>query len=160
MLEILRVSHAVCLKNICSGNLQGHGLRFLKCLYLEHCPELANCSSSYCLDNLQILQIKFCDKFRTLFEDEQPQPSLPKLHRLCLWALPNLESIACIAESLQTLIVGDCPKLQSVNLSTFHSKKLEILQISSCDNLREIVAASDLALPGKMLIRGCPSYIL
>ncbi|PHU05933.1 hypothetical protein BC332_26755 [Capsicum chinense] len=107
MLEILRVSHAVCLKNICSGNLQGHGLRFLKCLYLEHCPELANCSSSYCLDNLQILQIKFCDKFRTLFEDEQPQPSLPKLHRLCLWALPNLESIACIAESLQTLIVGD-----------------------------------------------------
>ncbi|PHT71430.1 hypothetical protein T459_26534 [Capsicum annuum] len=160
MLEILRVSHAVCLKSICSGNLQGHGLRFIKCLYLEHCPELANCSSSYCLYNLQILQIKFCDKFRTLFEDEQPQPSLPKLHRLCLWALPNLESIACIAESLQTLIVGECPKLESVNLSTLHSKILEILQISSCDNLREIVAASDLALPGKMLIRGCPSYIL
>lgn len=124
-LEILRVSHAVCLKNICSGsNLQGHGLRFLKCLYLEHCPELANCSPSYFLDNLQILQIKFCDKFRILFEDEQPQPSLPKLHTLCLWALPNLESIACKAESFQTLIVGECPKLGSVNLSTLHSEKL------------------------------------
>ncbi|PHT36697.1 hypothetical protein CQW23_24397 [Capsicum baccatum] len=146
-LEILRVSHAVCLKNMCSGNLQGHGLRFLKCLYLEHCLKLANCSSSYCLNNLQILQIKFCDKFRTLFEDEQPQPLLPKLHRLCLRVLPNLESIACIAKSLQTLIVGECPKLESVNLITLLSKKLEILQISSCDNLREIVTVSDFPLP-------------
>ncbi|KAF3645772.1 hypothetical protein FXO37_20804 [Capsicum annuum] len=146
-LEILRVSHAVCLKNMCSGNLQGHGLRFLKCLCLEHCPKLANSSSSYCLNNLQILQIKFCDKFRTLFEDEQPQPLLPKLHRLCLWVLPNLESIACIAKSLQTLIVGECPKLESVNLITLLSKKLEILQMSSCDNLREIVTVSDFPLP-------------
>ncbi|KAG5583480.1 hypothetical protein H5410_054107 [Solanum commersonii] len=160
-LEVLRVSHAVSLKSICSGsNLQGHELRFLKCLYLEHCSELANCSPSYCLDNLQILQIKFCDKFRILFEDEQPQPSLQKLHMLCLWALPNLESIACKAESLQTLIVGECPKLQSVNLSTLHSEKLEILQISSCDNLREIVAASYLPLPEKLIIRGCPSCSL
>ncbi|CAN4109192.1 unnamed protein product [Withania somnifera] len=139
-LEILRVSHAVCLKSICHGNLPAHLLRFLKCLYLEHCSELANCSSFYCLDNLQILQIKFCDKFRTLFEDEQLQPSLPKLHTLCLWALPNLESIACKVESMQTLIVGECPKLEIVNLST----------------LREIVTASDLPLPGKMIIRGCP----
>ncbi|XP_049342614.1 putative disease resistance protein At4g19050 [Solanum verrucosum] len=143
-LEILRVSHAVCLKNICSSgsNLQSHALASLRCLYLEHCPELANCSPSYYLDHLQILQIKFCKKFRILFEDEKAQPLLKNLQKLCLWALPNLESVSGDVPLFQTLIVGECPKLGIV-------EKREILKMNEVSekreiqkNLREIVAAA------------------
>ncbi|CDO99654.1 unnamed protein product [Coffea canephora] len=55
-LEVLCVTHAASLRSICKGDLQSSSLRNLKCLLLEHCPQIsALAASPEQLGNLETL---------------------------------------------------------------------------------------------------------
>ncbi|PSS04019.1 Disease resistance protein [Actinidia chinensis var. chinensis] len=112
-IEILWLSNVLKLTTIYSGNVQHTGFQNLKCMYLDCCPEIKSVSSLAQLPkNLEVLQIKFCDKLKALF-DGSAQCTLQKLHTLHLLELPNLESIGCMMPSLQNRpIIKGCPKLQ------------------------------------------------
>ncbi|KAK3014354.1 hypothetical protein RJ639_009076 [Escallonia herrerae] len=135
-LEILWLSSAINLKSIYSGNLQG-GFRNLKYFYLAYCPKLLNvfplCQK---LENLEVLEVKFCDKLETLFEHDLA--TLPKLHKLHLWALPNLKKAGCLVPAVHYLRVGDCPMLVNLMSVSQYPENLEILQIKFCDSLETV----------------------
>ncbi|KAK3032617.1 hypothetical protein RJ639_036577 [Escallonia herrerae] len=135
-LEILWLSSAINLKSIYSGNLQG-GFRNLKCFYLAYCPKLLNvfplCQK---LENLEVLEVKFCVKLETLFEHDSA--TLPKLHTLHLWALPNLKKAGFLVPAVRYLRVGDCPMLVNLMSVSQYPENLEILQIKFCDSLETI----------------------
>ncbi|KAL6990928.1 hypothetical protein U1Q18_009049 [Sarracenia purpurea var. burkii] len=111
-LEVLWVSNSVNLKCIYHGNWHSDTFKNLKRLYLDCCPMLSTVFSSSQLPiNLQVLQIKFCDKLEAVFEKASSEPELPKLDTLYLWELPELKSIGCALPSLQTRKVWKCPNL-------------------------------------------------
>ncbi|KAM7506156.1 hypothetical protein LguiB_005060 [Lonicera macranthoides] len=140
-LEIMWVSHAISLKNIYSGNLQGSIFKNLKCFYLDYCPKISNVfPSSQQLENLEVVEIKFCDKMETLFENESA--TLPKLRTLHLWALPSLKRVGCVAAALRSLRVGECPMLVNVISSSQLPQDLEILHIKFCDQLETVIENS------------------
>ncbi|KAA8515408.1 hypothetical protein F0562_018981 [Nyssa sinensis] len=119
-------------------NLQGKSFENLKYLYLDCCPKLSSVFSPQRPENLEILQIKFCDNLDTLLESESAECTLPKLHTLHLLALPKLKSIGCKLPSLRSLKVVECPMLVNVLSSPRQPENLEILQIKFCEKL-EIV---------------------
>lgn len=132
-LEFILISNATNLESIVLGNLQGI-LKNLKCLQLDCCPRISTlfCVSQQ-LENLEVLEIKFCDNLKTLFVDESVH--LPKLQKLHLLALPNLEKVGCVAPNLLSLQVADCPKLVTV-LST--SPHLKVLHIKCCEKMESV----------------------
>ncbi|KAA8515400.1 hypothetical protein F0562_018989 [Nyssa sinensis] len=119
-------------------NLQGKSFENLKYLYLDCCPKLSSVFSPQRPENLEILQIKFCDNLDTLLESESAECTLPKLHTLHLLALPKLKSIGCKLPSLRSLKVVECAMLVNVLSSPQLPENLEILQIKFCEKL-EIV---------------------
>ncbi|KAA8515404.1 hypothetical protein F0562_018985 [Nyssa sinensis] len=119
-------------------NLQGKSFENLKYLYLDCCPKFSSVFSPQRPENLEILQIKFCDNLDTLLESESAECTLPKLHTLHLLALPKLKSIGCKLPSLRSLKVVECPVLVNVLSSPQLPDNLEILQIKFCEKL-EIV---------------------
>ncbi|WOG91058.1 hypothetical protein DCAR_0310306 [Daucus carota subsp. sativus] len=132
-LEIISVSNAPNLKGIVLGNLHGI-LKNLKCLHLDCCPNIPTLfGASQKLESLEVLEIKFCDGLKTLFEDESVH--LPKLKNLHLRALPNLEKVGCVAPKLESLQVVDCPKLVTV-LST--STNLKVLHVKCCEKMTSV----------------------
>ncbi|KAF5943708.1 hypothetical protein HYC85_017785 [Camellia sinensis] len=113
-LEVLWVSNSLNLKCIYAENWQSHTFQNLKCLYLDCCPKLSFVFSSYQLPkSLQVLQIKFCDKLKAVFEEASPKPKLPKLDTLYLWELPELKSIGCVlpSQDKDTKIISNMAKL-------------------------------------------------
>lgn len=151
MLEVLCVSYAASLRSICKGGLQSSSLRNLKCLLLEHCPQISAVTPSpNQLGNLETLQIRFCDKLVTLFEHEQA--AFPKLHTLMLWALPVFKSVRCNLPALRTLEIGECPMLINVFSSPHTPDNLQKLQIKFCDTMETIFGCGNLTLPKLVLL--------
>ncbi|XP_027111639.2 putative disease resistance protein At4g19050 [Coffea arabica] len=145
-LEVLCVTHAASLRSICKGDMQSSSLRNLKCLLLEHCPQIsALAASPEQLGNLETLQLRFCDKLVTLFEQELA--AFPKLHTLKLWALPEFKNVRCVLPALQTLEIGECPMLINVFSSPHVLVNLRNLQIKFCDAMETVFGCGNLTLP-------------
>ncbi|OMO93479.1 Disease resistance protein [Corchorus olitorius] len=67
-LEILWISNLPKLKNLCNADLPSMSFANLKQLYIDCCPMLETVFSLTQLpEKLEILQIMFCDKLKTLF---------------------------------------------------------------------------------------------
>ncbi|KAJ8766898.1 hypothetical protein K2173_011076 [Erythroxylum novogranatense] len=121
-LEILWISNLPHLETIYKGNLQVLNdlqykvLQNLKCLFLDCCPKLTTIYTSSLLpENLEVLEIHFCDRLQTVFEHEKPTDlSLKKLRSLHLFELPELKSIGCVFPSLKCLKVEQCPMLSEI----------------------------------------------
>ncbi|KAI7989504.1 putative disease resistance protein [Camellia lanceoleosa] len=142
-LEVLWLSNLLNFESIYSENLQHETFQNLKYMYLDCCPKISSVfSSSQKLENLEVLEIKFCDKLEALFDDKSAQCKLPKLHTLHLWELPKLKSIGCVMPSLHTLKVGECSILVNVLSSHQLPKDLEILEMKSCDKLETLIENS------------------
>lgn len=132
-LETLWVSNLPILKSVSNGNLQlGH----LKKLYLDCCPMLeAVFHSSQLPENLEVLQIKFCDKLKTLFmPNTSTDCKLQNLQKLHLVELPNLTSIGELESksildlfpSMQLIKVWECPNLKNLDkIKVFKSAFVE-----------------------------------
>lgn len=149
-LESLAVSRATKLMSIYNGDVAA--FEKLEDLYLDCCPELSVLfPSSQLPESLKVLQIKFCDKFETLFENCE----LPNLETLHLWELPKLKNIKCEFPSIKTLKICGCPLLVNVLSSTQSTKGLETLEVSFCDklaNLFENDSSMDNTLPSLKLM--------
>lgn len=151
----------------------------LKFMYLEHCQAHYIGSSPKFLVNLEILQIKNCKALKKLFKEVA---ELPKLKSLQLWALPELDEISCIMPLLNTLDVGECPRLKNIFSSASPVKNIKVLRIRFCAALEKICEDEEpklselqtlhlwdlpklvsigkkLATPQKHYIRGCPKLI-
>ncbi|KAG9134332.1 hypothetical protein Leryth_016220 [Lithospermum erythrorhizon] len=108
----------------------------LKFMYLENCQTLNYIgSSSDFLSNLEILQIKNCKALKKLFKEGA---TLPKLKRLQLWDIPELDEISCKMPSLNTLDVGECPGLKNVFPSASPVGNIEVLRVRFCTGLEKI----------------------
>lgn len=138
-LEVLWLSNLLNLTSIDRGNLQHEGFRNIEQMYLDCCPRLSSVfSSSQLPENLEVLQIKFCDNLEALFDQKSGQCMLPKLHTLHLWELPNLQSIGYGIPNLNTLIVGECSMLVNVFSTPRLPKNLMTLHIKGCENLETV----------------------
>ncbi|XP_059463530.1 putative disease resistance protein At4g19050 [Corylus avellana] len=119
-LETLRASNLPKLKNVVSnGKEKVGGFEKLRELYMDCCPLLEVVfPSSQLPENLEILEIKFCDKLKTLFGSEAAtEYKLQKLKKLHLVELPELTSIgvprSTIFLSLELVKFRKCPKLMN-----------------------------------------------
>ncbi|TXG66071.1 hypothetical protein EZV62_007346 [Acer yangbiense] len=112
-LEILWVSNIPNLKRLYGGEVQSVDFKNLTHLHLDCCPKLENVfPSSQFPENLAILQIKFCDSMKTVFEHKKPDEcKLSKLHTLLLFELPELTSIGITLQALRKVKIRKCPKL-------------------------------------------------
>ena len=121
-LETLWASNLPILKSVSNGNLQ---LGLLKKLYLDCCPMLETVfHSSQLPENLEVLQIKFCDKLKTLFmPNTSTDCKLQNLQKLHLVELPNLTSIGVLESksvldifpSIVLFKVRECPNLKNLD---------------------------------------------
>lgn len=109
--EARKAADAIGLKTVpSSGILQRNSFNNLKYFYLNFCPKLSVVfPSSQRLENLEILEIKFCAELESLFEEESAE--LPRLVTLHLWALPKLKTVGAPMPALLSLKVGECPML-------------------------------------------------
>ncbi|XP_058073131.1 putative disease resistance protein At4g19050 [Magnolia sinica] len=119
-LENVWMSNLPRLKGVCEGRYASKSFTLLKHIYLERCPRLIVVfSSGVCLTNLETLHIKFCTRLEAVFRGvAKEEGSLQRLHTVCLWELPKLESICsdvCLG-ALKKLRVGGCPKLNKLPL--------------------------------------------
>ncbi|XP_058071241.1 putative disease resistance protein At4g19050 [Magnolia sinica] len=119
-LENVWMSNLPRLKSVCEGRYASQSFTLLKHIYLERCPRLIVVfSSGVCLTNLETLHIKFCSRLEAVFRGvANEKGSLQRLHTVCLWELPKLESICsdvCLG-ALKKLRVGGCPKLNKLPL--------------------------------------------
>ncbi|KAE7996847.1 hypothetical protein FH972_001536 [Carpinus fangiana] len=108
-----------------SGNVQLGGFQNLRELYLDRCQELEVVfHSSQLPENLEILEIKWCDKLKTLFDSDPPREcKLQKLQKLHLVELPVLNSLGVpesksiknVFPSLESIKVRECPKINKLD---------------------------------------------
>ncbi|XP_058115098.1 putative disease resistance protein At4g19050 [Magnolia sinica] len=119
-LENLRVLDLAKLRKVCRGELGRGSFACLKNIYLECCPKLINFfSSSIRLQNLELLEIKFCCRLEKVFEEDgvAGQNAFPQLVDLRLWDLRKLKSI-CDGHlpMLKKLKIRECPLLEKLPL--------------------------------------------
>ncbi|GKU95907.1 hypothetical protein SLEP1_g9205 [Rubroshorea leprosula] len=159
-LEILWISNLHNLKTICHGG-QPSCFNNLKQLHIYSCPILETVFSSSLLpENLQILQITFCDELKVLFKDnESAKITLPKLEMLHICSCPILETVfssSLSAENLQILRITFCDELKVLfkdnESATITLPKLETLHICSCPIL-ETVFPSSLSAENLQILR-------
>lgn len=112
-LEILWISNLVKLESLYRGKVQAlESFKNLRHLYINCCPKLVNVFTPQQLpENLEILEIKFCDRLKTLFEPSSEECALGKLRELNLVELPKLSSIGIRMPSLEYVKVKTCPIL-------------------------------------------------
>ncbi|PWA60235.1 Disease resistance protein [Artemisia annua] len=135
-LEDLGISNMALLESIYQGKRLFRSFDSLKSLYIDCCPKLSTVFSSVWLPtNLEVLQIKHCEKIVSLIGDGG---KLPKLMTLHLWELPELEDISASFPSLQTLKIGDCPKLKQTRDKFEISRGLKTLWISGATSLKSL----------------------
>jgi Leucine-rich repeat (LRR) protein len=124
-LEILRATNLPKLKSVVSvGNVEHGGFQKLTELYLDCCPALEIVfPSSQLPENLKILEIKFCDKLKTLFNPEaEKEWKLQKLKKLHLVELPQLTSIG-VPPAMALVKLRNCPQIRY--LEEFPGIKIE-----------------------------------
>ncbi|XP_058071239.1 disease resistance protein At4g27190-like [Magnolia sinica] len=120
LLENVWISYLARLKSICEGTYGSRSFAGLKHIHLDCCPRLVTVfSSSVSLQSLEKLEIRFCSRLEAVFrEDDTVQGSLQRLHTVCLWELPKLESIChgTYLSALKNLKVRGCRKLKKLPL--------------------------------------------
>ncbi|GJY69051.1 putative disease resistance protein [Tanacetum coccineum] len=135
-LEDLGICNMALLETIYQGKRSFGSFDSLKSLYIDCCPKLLIVFSSLWLPtNLEVLQIKHCDKIVSLIGDGG---KLPKLITLHLWELPDLEDISASFPSLQTLKIRDCPKLKQTKDKFEITRGLKTLWISGATSLKSL----------------------
>ncbi|KAL7197576.1 hypothetical protein ACSBR2_020170 [Camellia fascicularis] len=119
------------------------GIRHLTCLrqlFIRKCPKLASLPIGFKhLTSLEYLSIRWCDTLK--FSEDNDLLGMTSIKELVLTDLPELvclplglQHVAC---SLNSLIVGNCPKLASLPTTGFrHLTSLENLSIKKCDTLK------------------------
>ncbi|KAF5182882.1 Nb-arc domain-containing disease resistance protein [Thalictrum thalictroides] len=123
-LENLRISQVMKATNMCiiPGSLKRGSFGCLKHMHLEYCPNLLNVfTSGLCLENLEVVEIKFCARLQEVFSGKgyNVEGSFSKLHTLCFIELPVLTSIiedVVYMPSLTKIKVKGCPKLRMLPL--------------------------------------------
>ncbi|XP_058068279.1 putative disease resistance protein At4g19050 [Magnolia sinica] len=129
-LENLRVFDLAKLITVCRGKLGRGSFTWLKHVYLECCPKLINFfSSSIRLQNLELLEIKFCSRLERVFEEDSEvgQNAFPHLVNLCLWELRKLKSICCgHLPMLKKLKIRGCPLLEKLPLDNTNASATEV----------------------------------
>uniref|UniRef100_A0A2N9E663 Uncharacterized protein n=1 Tax=Fagus sylvatica TaxID=28930 RepID=A0A2N9E663_FAGSY len=117
-LEILWASNLPKLKSVFNEEMKSGSLANLTELYLHCCPMIEVVFSSSMLPkNLKILQIKFCDKLKSLYSEEMQSGGLANLTELYLHC---------------------CPMIEAVFPSSLLPENLKILQIKFCDELKTL----------------------
>jgi hypothetical protein len=163
-LETLRASNLPKLMSVFStGNEKVGGFENLKELYLDCCPllEFVFPSSQLQPENLEILEIKFCDKLKTLFHSEpltETERKLPKLKKLRLVQLPELTSIS-VPENLEILEIKFCDKLKTLFDSeppTETERKLPKLKKLHLVELPELTSIGVPESTTEIKVRECP----
>ncbi|KAL7169977.1 hypothetical protein ACSBR2_034930 [Camellia fascicularis] len=158
-LEVLWLSNLLNFESIYSENIQHETFQNLKYMYLDCCPKISSVfSSSQKLENLEVLEIKFCDKLEALFDDKSAQCKLPKLHTLHLWELPKIEEHR-LPKGLKILEIKSCDKLETLieNSSTsadFKWPNLHRLHLLRLPELKSI--GGGLPSMQDRFIRECP----
>ncbi|XXG69034.1 hypothetical protein AAC387_Pa06g1995 [Persea americana] len=132
-LEISLVFDLTNLKSLCRGTLGQGSFARLKHIYLEHCPRLFSLFyASVCFENLETLEINFCDNLERLFEEDnvEGQAVFPQLKELYLLKLRKLECI-CNGKlpGLEKLKAHGCPLLQRLPLPTATGNTLNTVVI-------------------------------
>ncbi|KAF2318798.1 hypothetical protein GH714_010775 [Hevea brasiliensis] len=139
------------LKSICSGEIVCDSLQIIE---ISNCPSMKKLfpqSLMSNLQNLEVISVTNCDNMEELIASEEGQESyncnngnsfiftLPKLRMVKLFDLPELKSICSgeiVCDSLETIKVWNCLKLERIALSLFlrdHS------QLSPLPSLRAII---------------------
>ncbi|XWS57770.1 hypothetical protein CRYUN_Cryun09bG0201700 [Craigia yunnanensis] len=165
-LEILWISTLPNLMGLYNGKEQPLNFRKLKHLCLDCCPMLeAVFYSSQLLESLEILQIKFCDRLKTLVGHEELENSegqslsLINLKELHIYSCPMIETVfPSVPENLETLQIKCCDKLQSL----FRQEELANSELSNLNTLH-LLALPELTSVGFKLqnsflknVKGCP----
>ncbi|GMY29953.1 putative disease resistance protein At4g19050 [Fagus crenata] len=111
-IETLWVSNLPVLDSVSSGDLQLGCFKNFRKLYLDCCPMLKTIPSSQLPENLEVLQIKFCDKLETLFmPNTSTEFKLQNLKKVYLVELPNLTSIGVLETSIGVLETESLPDI-------------------------------------------------
>uniref|UniRef100_A0A2N9EIH2 Disease resistance R13L4/SHOC-2-like LRR domain-containing protein n=1 Tax=Fagus sylvatica TaxID=28930 RepID=A0A2N9EIH2_FAGSY len=111
-LETLWASNLPILDSVSSGDLQLGCFKNFRKLYLDCCPMLKTIPSSQLPENLEVLQIKFCDKLETLFmPNTSTEFKLQNLKKVYLVELPNLTSIGVLETSIGVLETESLPDI-------------------------------------------------
>ncbi|KAJ9548435.1 hypothetical protein OSB04_020978 [Centaurea solstitialis] len=106
-LKVLWISGATNLKSLYNGDEERCNFINLKSLKLESCPTLVNViSSGLPPENIEMIEIRDCEKLRTLFAESNSV--LRCLNRLYLEYLPLLESIGAILPPLENALLIVC----------------------------------------------------
>ena len=111
--KLLWVSNLPMLMRLYDKKVQDQCFKNLKEVYLDCCPMLEYVFSSPQLpEKLEKLQVKFCDKLKTLFKCESSEEhKLLNLYELHLLELPELTACGVKLPHLQNAKVKGCPKL-------------------------------------------------
>ncbi|KAM0012169.1 putative P-loop containing nucleoside triphosphate hydrolase, leucine-rich repeat domain superfamily [Helianthus debilis subsp. tardiflorus] len=154
-LEDLSLCNNKKLKTIYSGEQPFKGFDSLKSLYIDNCRELTGVFSSSCLPkNLEVLEIKYCDKILD-FGGELPQ----SLQALKIWECPKIKQLGAefkIPEGLKTLWISGANSLKSFVTTNNEPIKLQTLKVENCSNLEHIMSSSSrLAYINMIDIRSC-----
>ncbi|WOG98160.1 hypothetical protein DCAR_0417501 [Daucus carota subsp. sativus] len=131
-LESRKSAGAIGLKSIpSSGNFHGNSFNNLKYFYLNFCPKLSVVfPSSQRLENLEILEIKFCAELVSLFQGDSAE--LPRLLTLHLWELPKLNTVGALMPALRSLKYGECPILDVSSIKPLE----ETVKLDSAENYK------------------------
>ncbi|KAF8751345.1 hypothetical protein HU200_012228 [Digitaria exilis] len=101
----------------CKGVQDATSFSCLEHLFLDCCPNLIYLfPSALCLPNLETLHIRFSDILQRVFDcSVLGEDTLPRLHSLQLWELPELTCVCDgVLPSLKNLKVKGCAKLRKI----------------------------------------------
>ncbi|PON65093.1 NB-ARC domain containing protein [Trema orientale] len=131
--NLLWLSNLPILKSLYNNKVQDQCFKNLTELYLDCCPILEYVFSSPQLpEKLEKLQVKFCDKLKTLFKCKSSEDhKLQNLHELHLLELPELTTVGVKLPGLQNAKVKGCPKLEKYSFieSLGMNKKVQITDV-------------------------------
>ncbi|XP_076910593.1 putative disease resistance protein At4g19050 [Bidens hawaiensis] len=154
-LEDLGICNNKSLESIYGGNKASGTFDYLKSLYIDNCTKLTTVfSSSWLPKNLEVLEIKYCDKMVEL------GGLLPaSLRILKIWECPKLklpEDKFEIPKDLKTLWISGATSLKNFVTGNNESINLENLKVESCPVLEYVVTSSSLFANIQVIeIRSC-----
>ncbi|XP_021280759.1 putative disease resistance protein At4g19050 [Herrania umbratica] len=141
-LLILWISNLPSLKSLYQEKVQSMSFGNLKILYIDCCPTLETVFSSGQLpENLETLQIMFCDNLKNLFgakdsAKSEAQTTSPADKEVDTTSSTKKEVQTTSRSNLKLLHISHCPMLETVFSSAQLPKSIEILRIKCCGKLK------------------------
>ncbi|XP_076920170.1 putative disease resistance protein At4g19050 isoform X2 [Bidens hawaiensis] len=140
-LEDLGICNNKSLERIYGGNKASGTFDYLKSLYIDSCTKLITVfSSSWLPKNLEVLEIKYCDKMVELVG------VLPaSLRILKIWECPKVkfpEDRFEIPKDLKTLWISGATSLKNFITRNNEPANLENLKVESCPMLEYVVTSN------------------